>query len=205
MMKLSKHLAALSLTVVLALSMTACSPKEVAKDMVIKTATMLGLRSEDGGEEEENTLRYAAAGGSVSFPEAMPSEARVNTMVQDGSLYIGFNGIQNRSTSYFVAAGDSVTITAYGETESPKETYQKYKVALWELSDDETTTSYVPESTVYVKTGGDCYTDTITGLTPGKKYKVYISYDSVRFYITGGVRVDGVGSEELTDIEGSNC
>ena len=35
-------------------------------------------------------------------------------------------------------------------------------------------------------------------------YKVYISYDSTRYYITGGLKVQGLGSEELTTIENEN-
>ena len=34
------------------------------------------------------------------------------------------------------------------------------------------------------------------------KRQVYISYDSSAFYITGGLKVQGLGSEELTAIEG---
>ncbi len=41
-------------------------------------------------------------------------------------------------------------------------------------------------------------------LTPGRQYKVYISYDSTRYYITGGLKVQGLGSEELTTIENEN-
>ena len=61
----------------------------------------------------------------------------------------------NRSSDYFVAASDSVTITAYATTESPS--INEFKTAIWELSDDQTKTSYVEGTTVYYKTGGDCY------------------------------------------------
>ena len=73
---------------------------------------------------------------------------------------------------------------------------------MWELSEDKTTTSYVIGSTVYYTTDGTCYTQTISGLTPGKQYKVNISYDSSIYYVTGGLKIQGLGSETLTTIEG---
>ena len=44
MMKLAKRAAALVLAAVLALSLTACSPKKVASNLILKTADLLGLR-----------------------------------------------------------------------------------------------------------------------------------------------------------------
>ena len=54
MMKLAKRAAALVLAAVLALSLTACSPKEVASNLILKTADLLGLRRKEGdnGAEE---------------------------------------------------------------------------------------------------------------------------------------------------------
>ena len=51
---------------------------------------------------------------------------------------------------------------------------------------------------------GTYYQYNVSGLTPGRQYKVYISYDSTRYYITGGLKVQGLGSEELTTIENEN-
>ena len=65
-------------------------------------------------------------------------------------------------------------------------------------------TYYVIGSTVYYTTDGTCYQYNVSGLTPGRQYKVYISYDSTRYYITGGLKVQGLGSEELTTIENEN-
>ena len=123
--------------------------------------------------------------------------------VHGDTLYIAFNGIQNRSTDYFVAGGDSVTVTAYATTDSA--TINEFKAAIWELSDDRTQTSYVQGTTVYFATGGECSTATISGLTPGKMYKVYISYDSSSYYITGAMTVTGVGSEEMTTVENEDA
>lgn len=189
-----------ALCLCLALALTACSPKEVLKDVIVSACTALGFIDGEASQEDEAEETMAQPGGDVTFPEGMnTTDERLVTQVEGDSLYVAFNGIQNRSTDYFVPAGDSLTITGYGSTEST--TLKEFKVALWELSEDQTKTSYVTGSTVYYPTDGTNYTYTITGLTPGKQYKVYISYDSGSFYITGGLKVQGLGSEELTTIE----
>ena len=166
-------------------------------NMILGAADLFGLRSESSNDDEaEETV--ATPGGSISFPEGMDTQSRFPTMVSGDTLYIAFNGISNRSTDYFVAASDTVTLTAYATTESA--TILEFKAALWELSDDQTKTSYLQGSTVYFPTGGECSTYTVSGLTPGKMYKVTVSYDSVSYYITGGMTVTGVGSEQLTSL-----
>lgn len=197
-MKLAKRIGAGAMALVLALSLTACSPKDMLGNMIMGVADLFGL-SREGGDEDEAEETLATPGGSITFPEGMDTQSRFPNEVHGDTLYIAFNGIQNRSTDYFVAAGSSVTMTAYATTESTG--ILEFKGALWELSDDQTKTSYVPGSTVYFATGGDCSTYTVNGLTPGKMYKVTISYDSVSYYITGGMTVTGIGSEELTTIE----
>ena len=47
-------------------------------------------------------------------------------------------------------------VTGYGTTESTG--ILEFKVALWELSEDKATTSYVAGTTVYFPTGGECST-----------------------------------------------
>lgn len=180
-------------------------PKEVLKSAILKTTTALGLRQETSDEDEVDDLSYATSGGDVTFPETMDTTASKLVSEVDGdTLYVAFNGIQNRSTDYFVAGSDSLSITGYATTESTNENFQTFKIALWELSDDKTSTSYVIGSTVYYTTDGTCYQYNVSGLTPGRQYKVYISYDSTRYYITGGLKVQGLGSEELTTIENEN-
>lgn len=196
-MKLTKRIGVAALALVLALSLTACSPKDMLGNMILGVADLFGLRSESSNDDEaEETV--ATPGGSISFPEGMDSQSRFTTMVSGDTLYIAFNGISNRSTDYFVAASDTVTLTAYATTESA--TILEFKAALWELSDDQTKTSYLQGSTVYFPTGGECSTYTVSGLTPGKMYKVTVSYDPVSYYITGGMTVTGVGSEQLTSL-----
>ena len=50
---------------------------------------------------------------------------------------------------------------------------------------------------MYFPTGGECSTYTISGLTPGRLYKANVSYDSGMFYNTGGVKIEGIGSDDL--------
>ena len=202
-MKRTRKWIALALALCLALSLSACSPKETMKNLIVKTVTALGFMEEGSGEEEESTDVIAAAGGEVSFPEGMDTTSgKLVTQVEGDTLYVAFNGIANRNTEYFVAGSDTITVTGYATTESTNENYQTFKVAVWELSEDKTTTSYVIGSTVYYTTDGTCYTQTISGLTPGKQYKVNISYDSSIYYVTGGLKIQGLGSETLTTIEG---
>lgn len=202
-MKRTRKWIALALALCLALSLSACSPKETMKNLIVKTVTALGFIEEGSGEEEESTDVMAAAGGEVSFPEGMDTTSgKLVTQVEGDTLYVAFNGIANRNTEYFVAGSDTITVTGYATTESTNENYQTFKVAVWELSEDKTTTSYVIGSTVYYTTDGTCYTQTISGLTPGKQYKVNISYDPSIYYVTGGLKIQGLGSETLTTIEG---
>ena len=73
-----------------------------------------------------------------------------------------------------------------------------FKIAFWELSDDKTSTSYVQGSTIYYCADGSAYQYNVTGLTAGKQYKITISYDNGnKYYVTGGLKVEGLGSEEL--------
>ena len=52
-MKLKKHLAALALALVMALSLTACSPRDMLSNMIIGVVDLLGLRPEGADEEDE--------------------------------------------------------------------------------------------------------------------------------------------------------
>ncbi|MDD4849746.1 MAG: hypothetical protein PHO10_03495 [Gemmiger sp.] len=196
-MKNKKRWLAALLVVALAFSLAGCNFREVASDLIIK---VMGVDESDT-EEPSNDI-YAPAGGSVTFPEGMDTASRFVTTLQDGNLYIAFNGIANRSTGYFTPAGDSVTISSYASTDSP--TLTEYKAALWQLSDDETSTQYVPGTTVYFTTSTDqsCYTYTVSGLDVGKRYKVVVSYDSGKYYVSGGMQVQGVGGDALKDVEG---
>ena len=167
-MKLTRKLAALAMAVLLAVTLTACSPKQVAQDMVVHLVHKLGL-VEESDEDDTDTTTKAPAGGSVELPaETDTTAARVVTYPVEDTLYVSFNGIANRSTEYFVAGGDSMTVTGYATTEASNEKYMYFKIAFWELSDDKTMTSYVPDSTIYYCADGADYQYNVTGLTAGK-------------------------------------
>lgn len=198
-MRNKTRLMAAGMACVLAFSLAGCDFRETATNILIK---VLGV--EDSDEDESSTDIYAPAGGSVTFPEGFDSTSRWTTQIQDGNLYIGFNGIQNKNTGYFSPAGTSVTISSYASTESTGLT--EYKAALWALSADATSTQYVPDSTIYYTTSADgtCYTYTIEGLDPGTKYKVVVSFDAGSAYISGGMQVTGIAGDALEEVAGES-
>lgn len=156
-----------------------------------------------GAEQQESTTVdvYAEPGGSITFPEGFDAtESRLTTTIQDGTLYIGFNGIQIRNTGYFEVSGSTLTLTSYATTES--QGLLEYKAGLWML-DENNNTEYVNGCTLYFTTGGDCYTGTFTGLDPSRKYKLTISYDSFLYYITGAMKVEGLAGDHLEEVEGA--
>ena len=82
-MKLTRKLTALAMAVLLAFTLTACSPKAWAQDTVVKLVKAMGLVEESEDDDTDTTIK-AAAGGSVEFPEGMDtSAARVVTYPQD--------------------------------------------------------------------------------------------------------------------------
>ncbi len=206
-MKTAKRVSALLAAVLLAIGLTGCSKEELrekASDVIIDVAVKMGFISgeqSDGEEEEEEVERkQASAGGEIAFPADFdPTSGRIPATLQNGMLYVGFNGIMYKCTPYFVAADANVTLTAYANHNNPDLPEVEYKIALWQLSDDGNKTSYVPGTTVYftsVPEGQSCYTYALSGLTPGKRYKLAISSDS--YYVSGGVTVTNVSDQDLT-------
>ena len=87
MINFAKRAAALALAGAMALSLTACSPKELASDLILKTATLLGFIEEDTGDEEESTDIYAPAGGEITFPDGLQdTSSHWDQQIVDGSL-----------------------------------------------------------------------------------------------------------------------
>lgn len=207
-MKLAKRVLALLTAGLLALGLTGCSKEELrekASDMIVDMAQKMGfIEAEGEGEEEQVVHTEASPGGEIVFPEGFnPTQGRIPTTLQDGMLYVAFNDIQNKSTAYFVAADSSVTVTAYANHSNPRQDTIQYKIALWQLSDDQTSTTYVDGTTVYFTAtaeGKSCYNHTMTGLEPGRRYKLTISYDTGAYYISGGITVSNVSDQELTNM-----
>ena len=86
----------------------------------------------------------------------------------------------------FTAPNGVITITGYGTAEGT----QKYKIALWRKVDGGA--QYVDGSTYYIKTDGQNYRCSIGGLDPAASYRLTISYDSSRYYLYGGLKVEGI-------------
>ena len=101
-------------------------------------------------------------------------------------LSLVFNGIWSRQTDYFTAPNGVITLTGYGTAEGT----QKYKIALWRKVDGGA--QYVDGSTYYIKTDGQNYRCSIGGLDPAASYRLTISYDSSRYYLYGGLKVEGI-------------
>ena len=53
---------------------------------------------------------------------------------------------------------------------------------------------YVNDSTYYFKTDGQNYRCVISGLDPAASYRLTISYDSSRYYLYGGLKVEGIAA-----------
>lgn len=146
------------------------------------------ISGSSGEVQEEDTTRWAEATGGDLMLEGIPdASAKYTSAMVNGSLNIVFNGIWSRKTDYFAAPNGTLTITGYGSAEGT----QKFKVAVWQKIDGGV--QYVPDSTYYFKTDGTNYRCTISGLDPAAIYRLTISYDSSRYYLYGGLKVEGVG------------
>ncbi len=206
-MKLHHRALSLVLAAGMAFTLTACDPMESLKGLVVDMVHAMGLgttTTDDGSDE-----LHPPVGGSITFPEGFDPTGSFHYQLQDGQLYIAFNDISLNgfgNTDYFTAAGDSVTITAYGSTDESLTSIDSYKIALWELSDDNTHTTYVPGSTLYIDVSTDetCHTQTITGLTPGKRYKATVTFDSTRAYATGAICISGLTDDALVSTDSGN-
>ena len=179
-MKMKKRLVALLLAAVLTLSLTGC--KET-----LKTVAQKVTGSSDEVQEEDTTRWADPTGEDLMLEGITDASAKYTSAMVNGSLNIVFNGIWSRKTDYFAAPGGTLTVTGYGAAEGT----QKFKVAVWQKVDGGV--QYVPDSTYYFKTDGTNYRCVISGLDPAAVYRLTISYDSSRYYLYGGLKVEGVG------------
>ena len=145
--------------------------------------TVLDMKnSADNEVQEEDSTRWAEP---TSDPLNIEGIADASAAV-NGSLNIVFNGIWSRQTDYFTVPGGSLTITGYGTAEGT----QRYKVSVWQKVAGGA--QYVNGSTYYIKTDGQNYRCVISGLDPAASYRLTISYDSSRYYLYGGLKVEGI-------------
>ncbi len=122
-MKLTRKLTALAMAVLLAVSLTACSRSRSPRIWSCIWSTSWAW-SRNPTRMTPTPPPKAPAGGNVEFPAEMDTTAaRVVTYPVENTLYVSFNGIANRSTEYFVAGGDSMTVTGYATTEASNEKY----------------------------------------------------------------------------------
>ena len=150
--------------------------------------TVLDMKnSADNEVQEEDSTRWAElTSDPLNLEGIADASAKYASAAVNGSLNLVFNGIWSRQTDYFTAPNGVITLTGYGTAEGT----QKYKIALWCKVDGGA--QYVDGSTYYIKTDGQNYRCSIGGLDPAASYRLTISYDSSRYYLYGGLKVEGI-------------
>lgn len=140
----------------------------------------------DAVQEEDTTQWAELTTDPLSMEGIADPSAKYATAAVNSCLNIVFNGIWSRQTDYFTAPNGVITVTGYGTAEGT----QKYKIAVWRKVDGGA--QYVDGSTYYIKTDGQNYRCSIGGLDPAASYRLTISYDSSRYYLYGGLKVEGI-------------
>ena len=135
--------------------------------------TVLDMKnSADNEVQEEDSTRWAEpTSDPLNIEGIADASAKYASAAVNGSLNLVFNGIWSRQTDYFTVPGGSLTITGYGTAEGT----QRYKVSVWQKV-----------------AGGQNYRCVISGLDPAASYRLTISYDSSRYYLYGGLKVEGI-------------
>ena len=181
-MKRSKRTIVLAVVVVvLLLALVSC------RDTLGAIKDQLTGRS-DAVQEEDTTQWAELTGDSLSLEGIADPSAKYAAAAINSCLNIVFNGIWSRQTDYFTAPNGVITVTGYGTAEGT----QKYKIAVWRKVDGGA--QYVDGSTYYIKTDGQNYRCSIGGLDPAASYRLTISYDSSRYYLYGGLKVEGIAA-----------
>ena len=152
--------------------------------------TVLDLKNSAATEvQEEDSTRWAElTSDPLTLEGIADGSAKYASAAANGSLNLVFNGIWSRQTDYFTVPGGSLTITGYGTAEGT----QRYKISVWQKVAGGA--QYVNDSTYYFKTDGQNYRCVISGLDPAASYRLTISYDSSRYYLYGGLKVEGIAA-----------
>ena len=179
MKKSKRTIVLVVVVVVLLLAMVSC------RDTLGAIKDQLTGKS-DAVQEEDTTQWAELTGDSLSLEGIADPSAKYAAAAINSCLNIVFNGIWSRQTDYFTAPNGVITVTGYGTAEGT----QKYKIAVWRKVDGGT--QYVDGSTYYIKTDGQNYRCSIGGLDPAASYRLTISYDSSRYYLYGGLKVEGI-------------
>ena len=148
--------------------------------------TVLDMKnSADNEVQEEDSTRWAEpTSDPLNIEGIADASAKYASAAVNGSLNIVFNGIWSRKTEYFTVPSGLLSI--YGCAEGT----QRYKVSVWQKVAGGA--QYVNGSTYYIKTDGQNYRCVISGLDPAASYRLTISYDSSRYYLYGGLKVEGI-------------
>ena len=145
------------------------------------------ISGSSGEVQEEDTTRWADATADPLIIQGIAdASAKFDTAMVDGTLYAVFNGIWSRQTNYFAAPPGTLTVMACGTAEGT----QRYNLSVWQKVAGGA--QYVNGSTYYIKTDGQNYRCVISGLDPAASYRLTISYDSSRYYLYGGLKVEGI-------------
>ena len=138
--------------------------------------TVLDMKnSADNEVQEEDSTRWAEpTSDPLNIEGIADASAKYASAAVNGSLNLVFNGIWSRQTDYFGTA----------------EGTQRYKVSVWQKVAGGA--QYVNGSTYYIKTDGQNYRCVISGLDPAASYRLTISYDSSRYYLYGGLKVEDI-------------
>ena len=157
--------------------------------------TVLDLKNSAATEvQEEDSTRWAElTSDPLTLEGIADGSAKYASAAVNGSLNLVFNGIWSRQTDYFTVPGGSLTITGYGTAEGT----QRYKVSVWQKVAGGA--QYVNGSTYYIKTDGQNYRCVISGLDPAASYRLTISYDSSRYYLYGGLKVEASRHEDTDE------
>ena len=179
MKKSKRTIVLVVVVVVLLLALVSC------RDTLGAIKDQLTGRS-DAVQEEDTTQWAELTGDSLSLEGIADPSAKYAAAAINSCMNIVFNGIWSRQTDYFTAPNGVITVTGYGTAEGT----QKYKIAVWRKVDGGA--QYVDGSTYYIKTDGQNYRCSIGGLDPAASYRLTISYDSSRYYLYGGLKVEGI-------------
>ena len=152
--------------------------------------TVLDLKNSAATEvQEEDSTRWAElTSDPLTLEGIADGSAKYASAAVNGSLNLVFNGIWSRQTDYFTVPGGSLTITGYGTAEGT----QRYKISVWQKVAGGA--QYVNDSTYSFKTDGHNSRCVISGLDPAASYRLTISYDSSRYYLYGGLKVEGIAA-----------
>ena len=175
-----RWLALVLAVVLLTVSLTGC------KEFLSTTAQKI-LGTSNNVEEADTTQWAEQTADTVMLEGITDASAKYASAVVNGSLNIVFNGIWSRQTDYFTAPNGVLEVYGYGTAEGGP---QKFKVAVWQKVDGGA--QYVTSTTYYFRADGLNYHSSIGGLDPNASYRLTISYDSSRYYLYGGLKVEGV-------------